>query len=179
MSAIQAADVPTLNQNTTGTSDNVTGTVVVANGGTGATTLTGLVLGNGTSPMTAVAAPSGAVVGTTDTQTLTNKRLTPRISTITTAATITPNSDIADQYNVTALAVTAFIALPSGTPTDGQKLIIRILDNGTSQTLSWGLYRLIGTFLPTATLANKVLYVGCIYNAQSSTWDVVSVGVQN
>ena len=38
MSAIQAADVPTLNQNTTGTAANVTGTVAVANGGTGATT---------------------------------------------------------------------------------------------------------------------------------------------
>jgi len=37
MSAIQAADVPTLNQNTTGTAANVTGTVAVANGGTGAT----------------------------------------------------------------------------------------------------------------------------------------------
>ena len=41
MSAIQAADVPTLNQNTTGTASNVTGTVAIANGGTGATTLAG------------------------------------------------------------------------------------------------------------------------------------------
>jgi hypothetical protein len=38
MSAIQAADVPTLNQNTTGTASNVTGTVAIANGGTGSTT---------------------------------------------------------------------------------------------------------------------------------------------
>lgn len=36
--AIVAADVPTLNQNTTGTASNVTGTVAIANGGTGATT---------------------------------------------------------------------------------------------------------------------------------------------
>lgn len=41
MSAIQASDVPTLNQNTTGTASNVTGTVAVANGGTGVTTSTG------------------------------------------------------------------------------------------------------------------------------------------
>jgi hypothetical protein len=40
MSAIQAADVPTLNQNTTGTASNVTGTVAIANGGTGQTTQT-------------------------------------------------------------------------------------------------------------------------------------------
>jgi hypothetical protein len=38
MSTIQTADVPTLNQNTTGTASNVTGTVAVANGGTGQTT---------------------------------------------------------------------------------------------------------------------------------------------
>jgi len=38
MAAIQAADVPTLNQNTTGTAANVTGIVAVANGGTGTTT---------------------------------------------------------------------------------------------------------------------------------------------
>jgi hypothetical protein len=36
--AIVAADVPTLNQNTTGTASNVTGTVAIANGGTGQTT---------------------------------------------------------------------------------------------------------------------------------------------
>ena len=41
MSTIQAADVPTLNQNTTGTAANVTGTVAVLNGGTGSTTATG------------------------------------------------------------------------------------------------------------------------------------------
>ena len=40
LSAIQVADVPTLNQNTTGTASNVTGTVAIANGGTGQTTAT-------------------------------------------------------------------------------------------------------------------------------------------
>jgi hypothetical protein len=38
MSTIQAADVPTLNQNTTGNAANVTGTVVIGNGGTGQNT---------------------------------------------------------------------------------------------------------------------------------------------
>jgi hypothetical protein len=38
MNTIQVADVPTLNQNTTGTAANVTGTVAIANGGTGQTT---------------------------------------------------------------------------------------------------------------------------------------------
>jgi hypothetical protein len=38
--AVVAADIPTLNQNTTGTASNVTGTVAIANGGTGQTTAT-------------------------------------------------------------------------------------------------------------------------------------------
>jgi hypothetical protein len=50
MSAIQAADVPTLNQNTTGTASNVTGTVAIANGGTGQTTANAAY--NALSPMT-------------------------------------------------------------------------------------------------------------------------------
>ena len=37
LATIQAGDVPTLNQNTTGTASNVTGTVAIANGGTGQT----------------------------------------------------------------------------------------------------------------------------------------------
>jgi hypothetical protein len=57
MSAVQAADIPTLNQNTTGTASNVTGTVAVANGGTGATTLTlnNVILGNNGSAVQVVA----------------------------------------------------------------------------------------------------------------------------
>lgn len=55
--ALVAADIPTLNQNTTGTAANVTGTVAVANGGTGLTTLTAnsVILGNGTSAVQFVA----------------------------------------------------------------------------------------------------------------------------
>lgn len=57
MSAIQASDIPTLNQNTTGTAANVTGTVAVANGGTGRNTLTAnnVLLGNGTTAVNFVA----------------------------------------------------------------------------------------------------------------------------
>ena len=54
--AIVAADIPTLNQNTTGTAAGLSATLAVGSGGTGATTLTGLVKGNGTSAFTAAAA---------------------------------------------------------------------------------------------------------------------------
>ena len=98
---------------------------------------------------------------------------------ITTGANIFPNSDTATQYEITALASAALFEIPVGTPTDGQKLIIRIKDNGSARLLSWttsaGGYRAVGVTLPTATIPSKVTYVGCIYNGQDSYWDVVSV----
>jgi hypothetical protein len=102
----------------------------------------------------------------------------PSVGTVTSGATITPTGS-STQYNVTALAESATFAVPDGTPVDGQKLTIRILDNGTPQTLAWNaIYEVIGTTLPTTTVASKYTYVGCIYDAQSSKWDVVSVAQQ-
>ena len=105
-------------------------------------------------------------------------RITPRIVSTTSGATITPTGDTADQYEVTALAVTASVAAPSGTPADGQRLILRIKDNGTRQTLSWtttsGAYRAVVLTLPTTTTA-AITYVGCIYNSADTFWDVVAL----
>jgi hypothetical protein len=99
----------------------------------------------------------------------------PSVDSIGSAATITPAATNT-QYNVTALAESATIAAPSGSPVDGAKLTIRILDNGTAQTLTWNsIYQVIGTTLPATTVINKYVYVGCIYNSESSKWDVVSV----
>lgn len=141
-----------------------------------------MAVSTGTAWATSKNTPTGNVVGTSDVQTLTGKRITPRVVAITSAATITPTGDTADQYNVTALAVNASIVTPSGTPTDGQKLILRIKDNGVVRTLSWsvsaGAYRAVGVTLPTATVAGKTLYAGCIYNAADVIWDVVALMVQ-
>tara|TARA_R110000868_G_scaffold75474_3_gene217722 strand:+ start:251 stop:3697 length:3447 start_codon:yes stop_codon:yes gene_type:complete len=54
--ALVASDIPTLNQNTTGTAAGLSATLAVASGGTGATTLTGVLKGNGTSAFTAATA---------------------------------------------------------------------------------------------------------------------------
>jgi hypothetical protein len=102
----------------------------------------------------------------------------PIVNSITSNATITPIGS-STQYNVTALATAANIAAPSGTPVDGQKLTIRIIDDGVARALTWDpIYTVIGTTLPTTTTANKYTYVGSIYNSQASTWDVVSVATQ-
>ena len=162
---------------------NVTGTLGVPNGGTGATTLTGLVVGNGTSAMTAVTAPSGAVVGTTDTQTLTNKRVNPRaVSAGATSGTLTPNGDTTDVFNAFGLTGAITVATPSGTPVDGQRLMLRFEDNGTGRGITWttssGAFRAVGITLPTTTVASKVTYVGCVYNSTDVFWDAIAVATQ-
>lgn len=155
----------------------VTGLLPVANGGSGVGTLTGILKGNGTSAFTAVTAPSGTIVGTTDTQTLTNKRVDPRTNTEASNATPTPNADTTDIHTITALAanITTFNA-PSGTPVNGQRLIIRIKDNGTARTISgWsGTYRAMGVTLPSTTVISKTMYLGFIYNSTDSKWDLIA-----
>lgn len=120
---------------------------------------------------------TGANVGTTNTQTLTNKRVTPRIGTTASSATPSINVDNVDQFNITALAtnITSMTSGLSGTPTDGQKLIIRIIDDGTPRTIAWGSsYAERGGLLPTTTTASKYIYVGLIYNSVASKWDCVA-----
>lgn len=109
-------------------------------------------------------------------ETVTNKRNVRRITTITSSATPTPDGDASDMFTVTALAVTATFAAPTGTPIAGQGMIIRIKDNGTAQTLNWNAIYRAGTdvALPTTTVLGKVMYLGIIWNEVSLTWDLLT-----
>jgi hypothetical protein len=106
LSAIQAADVPTLNQNTTGTASNVTGTVAIANGGTGQTTTSAafnalspitstgdLIIGNGTNSATRLGIGTNGYVLTSNGTTATWSASTGGVTSITgTASQITASA---------------------------------------------------------------------------------------
>jgi hypothetical protein len=110
------------------------------------------------------------------TETLTNKRINARVGTITTSTTPAPDANNNDMFTVTALTSTATFAAPSGTPVDGQKLVIRIT-TAAIQSLFWNAaYRASSDFsLPAATVASKTMYLNFMYNSVSSTWDLVAL----
>jgi hypothetical protein len=90
-----------------------------------------------------------------------------------------PDTSTTDLYVITALAGAAVIGAPApsgAAPVDGQGLMFRIKDNSTARALSWNaIYRAgADVILPTTTVASKTMYVGFIYNAADSKWDLVS-----
>lgn len=116
-----------------------------------------------------------AIIGSVATQTLTNKRITPRVGSTTSSATPTINTDDVDVYKLTAQAVdiTSFTTNLSGTPTDGQPLIIQI--TGTAaRAITWGAsFEASTVALPTTTVTTAMLSVGFLWNSVTSKWRCV------
>ena len=112
------------------------------------------------------------------TATLSNKRITQRVATTTDDSTAVIDVDTTDVYELSAVAnATTFST--TGTPTDGQKLIIRFKDAGTAKGLTWdAVFVAIGVTAPTTTVAGKWHYVGATYNSAASKWHIIATGVQ-
>lgn len=108
-------------------------------------------------------------------QTLTNKRITPRVSTAASTATLTPDANAHDVIAVSAQAAALSIAAPVGVPTDGQALIIRIRDNGTARAISWNaIYTAYTpTDLRTTTVVGKPFIFQFLYNSSTSNWELL------
>lgn len=112
----------------------------------------------------------------TATQTLSGKRITNRVQTVASSATVTPSWDNDDVVTITAQAVGLTLANPTGTPTAFQPIKIRVKDNGTARTIAYGAgYRAIGVTLPTTTVISKTLYLGGFWNEADSKLDITSV----
>jgi len=125
-----------------------------------------------------VLAVEGVAVPTiSSTHTLTNKRIDPRTNTTASSAAPVINTDTTDVFTITAQAeaITSMSAYLLGAPVNGQTLVIRIKDNGTARAITWGAsFAAVGITLPTTTTANKLTYVGVMYNSTSNKWDALA-----
>ena len=123
------------------------------NGPTGATGDAGLIGPTGATGNAGLIGPTGA---TGDAGPFS---IAPTVQEVSSAATVTPT-------NLDGLVIIASqsegltLQNPTGTWLQGQDLMIRIRDNGTTQTIGYGLdYRAIGVTLPTFTTASKTIYL--------------------
>jgi hypothetical protein len=111
--------------------------------------------------------------------TVSSTRINPRVSSQLTAPSISPTIELFDQYNQTDQSEALTINQPAYNPVDGNKLLFRIFTTATASAITWdATYTAIGVTLPTTTVTNKTIYVGCIYNEAATRWDVVAVTTQ-
>jgi hypothetical protein len=153
MSTIQASDVPTLNQNTTGNAANVTGTVAIANGGTGQNNKTSAF--NALSPITS----TGDII----------------LGNGANSATRLPVG--ASGYVLTSNGTTASWAASSGGVTSFQTSLSGL----TPSSSTTGGITLAGTLGPTSGGTNQSSYTkgDIIYSSATNTLSKLGIGSTN
>jgi hypothetical protein len=158
---IATGDVPTLNQNTSGTAAGLSSTLAIASGGTNATTASGALTSLG----------AAALAGATFTG-----YLAPAVVTLTDASTVAVNAALGNDLRLlmtSAVGSTRQLGTPSS-PVDGQRLDVMITqDSSGSRLLTYSSAYLFSTGLPSPTLTTTASYtdiLGFIYNASLSKW---------
>jgi hypothetical protein len=151
------------------------GVTAVANGGTGTTSLTGILKGNGTSAVTALTAPAGTLVGTTDAQTITNKTIT-AIANFETKVSITSeiNLSLGNWFIAAPAANTTFSV--TNTPATGTvaEFILEITNGGAFNITWWGV-KWVGGTAPTLTTSGRDTLGFYTYDG-GTTWSGLVMG---
>jgi hypothetical protein len=135
--------------------------------------------GAGTGVLTALATNNNAAGGYSPidgTATLTNKRITSRVATLTDAATVTPATDSFDGGILTTLGQATQFINPTGTPTNGQRYWIRVKST-TTRALTYDTQYRGSVDLPllaATTGSSKTDYLIFQWNSADSTWDFLS-----
>lgn len=178
-------NVDTLLVTSANLASEVTGTLGVANGGTGQTTYTdgqlliGVTSGNTLAKATLTAGANIVVTNGAGSITLAVKNnIASAPQTLTDAATIATDASLGNRFRVT-LGGNRTLGAPTN-PTDGQQVVWEIIQDGTgSRTLSLDTGTggfVFGTDIASITLtttASKRDFLTAIYNSTANKWYVV------
>jgi len=106
-----------------------------------------------------------------------NAKTQKRIKTAASASSLTPNIDTDDLVRLTLLAANITFNNPSGTPTEGQELDIRITSDATPRTISFDTNYRFSTDLPNTgtTTVSRTIYFRFKYNATATKWDCLTI----
>ena len=105
-------------------------------------------------------------------------RITRRLVAVTQSATPSINTDTMDIASITGLAqaITSMSSGLTGTPVNGDMLMIQITDNGTARGITWGASFASTTVnLPTTTVASTMIRILLQYNSATSHWECLAV----
>jgi hypothetical protein len=109
---------------------------------------------------------------------ITGSRIDPRTATTASIATYTPDVSLADIFTITGQTASLAFNNPSGSPVNGQRMIIRIKDDGVGAralNFTGSQYRASTELpFPASSSLSKTLYLGFIYNSIDVKWDLLA-----
>ena len=112
---------------------------------------------------------TGVVVVATDYM---SGRYAPRVVSGIVVAAPAINTNTTDIFTLTGQPtnITSFTTNLTGSPKNGQKLIIKITDSGVARTIAWGASFKSVSPLPTTTVISKELWIGLFYDTSDNLW---------
>lgn len=98
----------------------------------------------------------------------------PAVTKTSTGTTISPNLSTSEFYAQTALATACAIGNPTGTFSEGQRLVFRFKDDGTARALTWAnKFNWGSVVVLSTTIVGNIHYVEFMYDSTRNAWDAV------